>query len=63
MVTYLGHTVMHTVCAKKTSMNENNNNNKITKNIDDDVTSVIEYDGTIKKVFAKSMSGELLIVI
>ena len=51
------------VCAKKTSMNENNNNNKNTKNIDDDVTSVIEYDGTIKKVFAKSMSGELLIVI
>ena len=44
-------------------MNENNNNKKNTKNIDDDVTSVIEYDGTIKKVFAKSMSGELLIVI
>ena len=51
------------VCAKKTSMNENNNNNKNTKNIDDDVTSVIEYDSTIKNVFAKYMSGELLIVI
>ena len=51
------------VFAKKTSMNENNNNNKNTKNIDDDVTSVIEYDTTIKNVFAKSMSGELLIVI
>jgi len=34
-----------------------------TKNIDDDVTSVKEYDGTIKKVFAESMSGELLIII
>ena len=46
-------------------MNENNNNNNInnTKKIDDDVTSVKEYDGTIKKVFAKFMSGELLIVI
>ena len=51
------------VFVKNTSMNKNNNNNKNTKNIDDDVTSVIEYDGTIKKVFAKSMSGELLIVI
>ena len=44
-------------------MNENNNNNKNTKNIDDDVTSVIEYDTTIKNVFTKSMRGELLIVI
>ena len=52
------------VFAKKTSMNENNNNNNNnTKNIDDDVTSIIEYDGKSKKVFAKSMSGELLIVI
>ena len=51
------------ICAKKTSMNENNNNNKNTKHNDDDVTSVIESDGTIKNVFAKSMSGELLIVI
>ena len=47
----------------KTSMNENNNNNNNTKNVDDDVTSVIEYDTTIKNVFAKSMDSELLIVI
>ena len=52
-----------TVGAKKISMNENNNNNNNSKNIDDDVTSVIEYDTTIKNVFAKSMDGELLIVI
>ena len=44
-------------------MNGNNNNNNNSKNIDDDVSSVIEYDTTIKNVFAKSMSGELLIVI
>ena len=44
-------------------MSENKNNNKNTKKIDDDVTSVKEYDGTIKKVFAESMSDELLIVI
>ena len=44
-------------------MNENNNNNKNTKNIDDDVTSIIEYDATIKNTFLKSMSGALLIVI
>ena len=51
------------VCARKTSMNEKNNNNKNSKNINDDVTSVIEYDTTIKDVFAKSLDGELLIVI
>ena len=51
------------VFAKKTSMNENNNNNNNTKKIDDDVTSVKKYDGTIKKVFAESMNGELLIII
>ena len=44
-------------------MNENNNNNKNSKNIDDDVTSVIEYDTTIKNVCAKFMEGELFIVI
>ena len=44
-------------------MNENKNNNKNSEKIDDDVTSVIEYDTTIKNVFAKSMDGELLIVI
>ena len=36
-------------------MNKNNNNNKNSKNIDDDTT--------IKNVCAKSMDGELLIVI
>ena len=45
------------------SENNNNNNNNNTKQIDDAVTSVKEYDGTIKKVFAEAMSGELLIVI
>ena len=51
------------VCARKTSMNKKNNNNKNSKNIDDDVTSIIEYDATIKNVFLKSMSGALLIVV
>ena len=44
-------------------MSEHNNNNKNTKKIDDDVTPEKEYDDTITKVFAESMSGELLIVI
>ena len=47
---------------KKTSLSENNNINKNNKT-SDDVTPEKEYDATIKKVFAESMSGELLIVI
>ena len=39
---------------KMTSMSESNN---------DDVTPEKEYDDTIKKIFAESMSSELLIAI
>ena len=47
---------------KKTSMSENNDKKKNTTTIHD-ATPEKEYDDTIKKVFAESMSGELLIVI
>ena len=43
------------ISARKTSMNKNNNNHKNYKNIDDDTK--------IKNVCAKSMEGELFIVI
>ena len=47
---------------RKTSLSENNNINKNNKT-SDDVTPEKEYDDNIKKVFAESMSGELLVVI